>query len=220
MTTEPKFVPNEAVSVTLSDETTAKVKLIDCVGYLIPDIMGNTENGEIRLVQTPWFEKPIPFDEAAAIEKIRTLRAQGKRSMVVVVAEGMTNPDGTPYAETLAKHIQAETGVETKFARFAHIVRGGKPVMKDRTLATAMGVKAVELLVEGKSNLVMCEIDSNIIPMDINFALITDRMYKNRLKDGDLDAFTPEQCGKMRTICHRRTEEIKSLYKIAQDASF
>ena len=92
--------------------------------------------------------------------------------------------------------------------------------MKDRTLATAMGVKAVELLVEGKSNLVMCEIDSNIIPMDINFALITDRMYKNRLKDGDLDAFTPEQHGKMRTICYRRTEELKSLYKIAQDASF
>ena len=140
--------------------------------------------------------------------------------MVVVVAEGMTNPDGTPYAETLAKHIQEETGVETKFARFAHIVRGGKPVMKDRTLATAMGVKAVELLVEGKSNLVMCEIDSNIIPMDINFALITDRMYKNKLKDGDLDAFTPEQLGKMRTICYRRTEEIKALYKLAQDASF
>ena len=162
----------------------------------------------------------VPFDEAAALEKIRTLRDQGKRSMIVVVAEGVTNSDGTPYAETLAKHIEKETGVETKFARFAHIVRGGKPVMKDRTLATAMGVKAVELLVEGKSNLVMCEIDSNIIPMDINFALIIDRMYKNKLKDGDLDAFSPEQCGKMRTICHRRTEELKSLYKIAQDASF
>ena len=92
--------------------------------------------------------------------------------------------------------------------------------MKDRTLATAMGVKAVELLVEGKSNLVMCEIDSNIVPMDINFALITDRMYKNKLKDGDLDAFTPEQLGKMRTICHRRNEELNSLYKIAMDVSF
>ncbi len=162
----------------------------------------------------------VPFDEAAAIEKIRALRADGKRSMIVVVAEGVTNPDGTPYSETLAKRIEAETGVETKFARFAHIVRGGKPVMKDRTLATAMGVKAVELLVEGKSNLVMCEIDSNIVPMDINFALITDRMYKNKLKPGDLDAFTSEEQGKMRTICHRRTEELNSLYKIAMDASF
>ena len=162
----------------------------------------------------------VPFDEAAAIEKIRTLRKEGKRSMIVLVAEGVTNPDGTPYAETLAKRIEEQTGVETKFVRPAHILRGGSPVMKDRTVATAMGVKAVELLLEGRSNLVMCEIDSNIVPMDINFALITDRMYKNKLKDGDLDAFTPEQLGKMRTICHRRTEELNSLYKIALDASF
>ena len=162
----------------------------------------------------------VPFDEAAALEKIRTLRAQGKRSMIVVVAEGVTNPDGTPYSETLAKRIEAETGVETKFVRPAHIVRGGRPVMKDRALATAMGVKAVELLLEGKSNLVMCEIDSNIVPMDINFALIIDRMYKNKLKDGDLDGFTPEELGKMRTICHRRTEELQSLYKVALDVSF
>ncbi len=162
----------------------------------------------------------VPFDEAAAIAKIATLRKEGKRSMIVVVAEGVTNPDGTPYSETLAKRIEEQTGVETKFVRPAHILRGGTPVMKDRTVATAMGVKAVELLLEGKSNLVMCEIDSNIIPMDINFALITDRMYKNKLKDGDLDNFTPEQLGKMRTICHRRTEELNSLYKVALDASF
>ncbi len=162
----------------------------------------------------------VPFDEAAALAKIRMLREQGKRSMIVVVAEGVTNPDGTPYSETLAKRIEKETGVETKFVRPAHILRGGKPEMKDRTLATAMGVKAVELLLAGKSNLVLCEIDSNIVPIDINFALITDRMYKNKLKEGDLDSFTPEELGKMRTICHRRTDELESLYKIALDVSF
>ncbi|MBQ8415903.1 MAG: ATP-dependent 6-phosphofructokinase, partial [Clostridia bacterium] len=69
----------------------------------------------------------VPFDEKAAIEKIAALRRAGKRGMIVVVSEGMFNPDGSPYAETLAKKIQAETGVETKFARFAHIVRGGSP---------------------------------------------------------------------------------------------
>lgn len=67
MTTEPKFIPDEAVEVALSDDTKAKIKLIDCVGYLIPDIIGDTENGEVRLVQTPWFEQPIPFDKAAEI---------------------------------------------------------------------------------------------------------------------------------------------------------
>ncbi len=162
----------------------------------------------------------VPFDEAAAIEKIRTLRKGGKRGMIVVVSEGMFNPDGTPYAETLAKRIQAETGVETKFARFAHIVRGGKPTMRDRTTAAQMGVKAVELLVEGKSNVVMCELESEIMPLDIAFALIADRMYKNKLKPGDLDQFTPEQLEEMKALCAKRTAELQRLYKVATEVSF
>lgn len=162
----------------------------------------------------------VPFDEKAAIEKIAALRRAGKRGMIVVVSEGMFNPDGSPYAETLAKKIQAETGVETKFARFAHIVRGGSPTMKDRTVAAQMAVKAVELLDEGKSDLVMCQIDGKIVPMDINFALITDRMYKNKLKEGDLDAFTAEQIEEMKAICQKRVEEIKELYKVASNVAF
>ena len=162
----------------------------------------------------------IPFDEAAAIEKIRKLRENGKRSMVVVVSEGMFNPDGTPYAETLAERIEEQTGIDTKFARFAHIVRGGKPTMRDRTTAAEMGVKAVELLVEGKSNVVMCELDGLICPVDIAFALIADRMYKNKLKPGDLDKFTPEQLEEMKALSAKRTAELQNLYKVASDVSF
>ncbi len=162
----------------------------------------------------------VPFDEAAAIEKIRALRQSGKRGMIVVVSEGMFNPDGTPYAETLAERIEAQTGVETKFARFAHIVRGGKPTMRDRTTAAEMGVKAVELLVEGKSNVVMCELDGDVQPVDIAFALIADRMYKNKLKDGDLDRFTAEQLEDMKALCAKRVAELQRLYKVASDVSF
>lgn len=162
----------------------------------------------------------VPFDEKAAIEKIRTLRDAGKRSMVVVVSEGMFNADGTPYAETLAKHIKEETGIDTKFARFAHVVRGGRPTMRDRTTATEMAVKAVELLVEGKSNVVMCELDGKVTPVDINWALIADRMYKNKLKPGDLDAFTPDQIEDMKALCQKRVEEIQNLYTVARDVAF
>ncbi|MBQ8311533.1 MAG: ATP-dependent 6-phosphofructokinase [Clostridia bacterium] len=162
----------------------------------------------------------VQFDEAAAIEKIKTLRAAGKRSMIVVVSEGMFNSDGSPYAETLAKRIAEQTGIDTKFARFAHIVRGGSPMARDRATACEMGVKAVELLVEGKSDLVMCEIDGKITPVDINFALIADRMYKNKLKPGDLDAFTPEQLEDMKALCQKRVDEIRNLYKVAQNVAF
>lgn len=162
----------------------------------------------------------VPFDEAATIEHIKKLRDEGKRGMIVVVSEGMFNPDGSPYAETLYAHIKEQTGMDCKFARFAHIVRGGKPTMKDRTFAAEVAVKAVELLVEGKSDLVMCEEDGKVVPMDINFALIADRMYKNKLKPGDLDAFTPEQLEDMRALCKKREEEIANLYRMAQSVAF
>ena len=162
----------------------------------------------------------IPFDEAAAIAHIKALRDSGKRGMTVVVSEGMFNPDGTPYSETLAARIAEQTGIDTKFMRLAHVVRGGRPTMKDRTTAAEMAVKAVELLVEGKSNLVMCELDGEIKPMDIAFALIADRMYKNKLKPGDLDKFTPEQVEAMKALTAKRVAEMQRLNKIANDVSF
>ena len=88
---------------------------------------------------------------------------------------------------------------------------------RDRSTASEMSVKAVELLVEGKSNLVMCEIDGKITTMDINFALISDRMYKNKLKDGDLDKYSAEEIAEMEAICKKRRDEIEELYKIAND---
>ncbi len=65
MTTEPKFVPEQAISLTVDGGIGLKVKMIDCVGYMIPDAMGTEENGEARMVSTPWREEPMPFAEAA-----------------------------------------------------------------------------------------------------------------------------------------------------------
>ena len=87
--------------------------------------------------------------------------------------------------------------------------------MRDRLAATEMGVKAVELLLEGKSNLIVGEMGGKVDSIDINFALITDRMYKNKLKDGDLDAFSPEQIEEMKRICKARADYVKELYEIS-----
>ena len=162
----------------------------------------------------------VPFDEEAAIKKIAHLRDMGKRGMIVVVSEGVMNPDGTRFAEGFAKKIEAETGVETKFARFSHVVRGGRPTMRDRATAAHMAVKAVELLAEGKGDVVMCELDGFVRPVDIHFALIADRMYKNKLEEGDLDSFTPEQIEGMKLLCQKRREEIENLYKVAGHVGF
>ena len=80
-----------------------------------------------------------------------------------------------------------------------------------------MGVLAVELLLKGVSNVVICEVDGAIKPVEINFALILDRMYKGKLKDGDLDMFTATQIEEMRLICQKRSFNIQNLYNISRD---
>ena len=60
-TVEPKFIPREAVPVTLGEDLKVQVRLIDCVGFLVKDAVGNMEDGKERMVKTPWFAKAIPF---------------------------------------------------------------------------------------------------------------------------------------------------------------
>ncbi len=155
--------------------------------------------------------KEIPHDEEAIIKRIADLRAAGKRSFIIVVSEGLGN-----YGETLAPKIEAETGVETRFARFAHVVRGGVPTVADRVMATQMGAKAVELLLAGKSNLVVCKRNGKIVSEEIKYALTVDRMFKGKLKDGDLDGFTDEQIESMKELSTLRTKEIKRLYDLVE----
>lgn len=67
MTTEPKFVPDKAVNVKLGDATNMRVKLADCVGYVVPEALGMLEDGHSRMVLTPWSDEPMPFEVAAEI---------------------------------------------------------------------------------------------------------------------------------------------------------
>lgn len=67
MTTEPKFIPNEAVEIAPGDNASMRVRMIDCVGYIVDESLGYQEDGEARMVNTPWFEHPIPFNDAAEL---------------------------------------------------------------------------------------------------------------------------------------------------------
>lgn len=67
MTTQPKFVPSEAAKITLSGSVELSVRLVDCVGYLVDGVNGHLENGESRMVKTPWYSEAIPFERAAEI---------------------------------------------------------------------------------------------------------------------------------------------------------
>ena len=67
MTTEPKFVPEEAVHINIDESAGFDLRMIDCVGYIVPDALGHYEDGEPRMVMTPWSETAMPFEKAAEL---------------------------------------------------------------------------------------------------------------------------------------------------------
>ncbi len=83
MTTEPKFVPNEAATIKLSEDCKVKVRLIDCVGFMVEGATGHVENDKERMVKTPWFTKEIPFTKAAEIGTTKVITEHSTIGLVV-----------------------------------------------------------------------------------------------------------------------------------------
>ena len=83
MTTEPKFVPNEAVEIALSENSRLNVRLIDCVGYLVDGALGSMEDDHPRMVRTPWSDVEIPFDQAAEIGTRKVIRDHSTIGLVI-----------------------------------------------------------------------------------------------------------------------------------------
>lgn len=152
----------------------------------------------------------MPFDKEALYAKMKKLRAQGQQSFIVIVAEGM----GSEFSESLVKEIEENTGIETRFVRPAHIVRGGTPTLRDRSLASVMGDKAVDVLLQGLSDVVICSRNDKIVVTDIKWALIVDRMFKDKLKAGDLDNFSADEIEEMKALCAERRAYFEDMYDI------
>ena len=189
-------------------ESHARASVIEVMGRGAGDIALNTgiASGATAVI-IPEF---MPFDEQALFEKVEKSRALGKRNFIIVVSEGV----GSDYAPGLTERLEAVTGVEARFARFAHIVRGGNPTLRDRVMSSQMGVFAVDELLRGNSDIVICERHGKIVATDIRYALILDRMYKNKLKDGDLEGFTEHQLEKMRAHVEEKRAKMKELYEM------
>lgn len=128
MTTEPKFVPNEAVEILLDDNAKMRVRLVDCVGYLVEGAMGHLEENHPRMVTTPWFEKPIPFEEAAEIGTKKVIQDHSTIGIVITT-------DGTITEIPRENYIKAEERVieELKALQkpFVIVLNTAKPYSPD-----------------------------------------------------------------------------------------
>ena len=193
-------------------ESHARCNVIEVMGRGAGDIALVTAIGAgATAVVIPEFD----FDEEPLFAKIKNSKKLGKRNFIIIVSEGM----GKEYAPALANNIQQRTGVETKFARFAHIVRGGTPTLRDRILATHMGTFAVDKLLEGKSNIVICENDGEIVYKEISYALDLDAMCKNKIDEIDFSKYDDATIKMMQAECEQRRKRMSELYKLESRVS-
>ena len=109
-------------------------------------------------------ESKLDF-EKDVIEKIREGRYNNKNHFIIIVAEGVGDTMG------IADRLYKETGIETRVTTLGHVQRGGRPTARDRAMASRMGHYAVELLLKGATNRVVCYRESKITDLDINEAL-------------------------------------------------
>lgn len=105
-TTEPKFLPKEAFELNLSEDVQLKIRLIDCVGYMIDGAVGHMENEEPRMVKTPWSEEKIPFVEAAEIGTRKVMQEHSTIGIVVTCDGSFSELPRESYIEAEARTIQ------------------------------------------------------------------------------------------------------------------
>ena len=111
MTTEPKFIPNEAVEMTLGDNVKFKTRMVDCVGYLVKNALGYMEDNLPRMVNTPWFEEQIPFEEAAEIGTKKVIDEHSTIGILVTTdgnVTGIARDDYIEAEERVVKELKAQ----------------------------------------------------------------------------------------------------------------
>ena len=139
MTTEPKFIPEEAIPIVLENNAQMRVRMIDCVGYLIPEAMGTVENGQARMVRTPWSAEPMPFAEAAEMGTHKVITEHATIGMLVTT-------DGSLGEISRDAYVEAEERVVEELKQmgkpFAVILNSAAPASEQaRTLAIELEEK-------------------------------------------------------------------------------
>jgi stage IV sporulation protein A len=110
MTTEPKFVPNEAIEITLDNKIKLKTRLVDCVGYLINNALGTMEGDVPRMVKTPWSDEPMPFEVAAEIGTKKVIEEHSTIGVLVTTDGSVTGIPREDYLlaeERVASELKA-----------------------------------------------------------------------------------------------------------------
>ncbi len=131
MTAEPKFIPDEAVDVFFGDGVSVRMRMIDCVGYLIPGALGMTEDGDVRMVKTPWSEEAIPFEQAAEEGTARVMKEHSTVGMLVTCDGSFGDIPRESYVEAEARIAKEMKEIGKPFALILNSKYPNSPEAED-----------------------------------------------------------------------------------------
>lgn len=139
MTAEPKFIPNEAVEISLDNGAKMRIRMVDSVGYTVRGALGQEENGAPRLVNTPWSEKPLPFPEAAELGTRKVIKEHATLAMLVTADGSFGEIPREDYVDA-EERIAAE--LKSSSVPFAVILNSATPESEEtRRLAYSLEEK-------------------------------------------------------------------------------
>lgn len=136
-TVEPKFIPKDAAAVSFGSDRKVKVRLIDCVGFMVNDAAGNVQEGKERMVKTPWFEKEIPFHQAAEIGTRKVIEDHSTIGLVITCDGSFGDIPRENFLDGEEKTIRE---LQKRGKPFLVLVNSQKPY-KEETLAIAKGIE-------------------------------------------------------------------------------
>lgn len=142
MTTEPKFVPEQAVTVHVDDSATFSVRLIDCVGYIVPSALGYIENDMPRMVMTPWYDEPIPFNMAAEIGTKKVITEHSTIGLLITTDGSISDIPRAEYEEAEERVVKELQEIQKPFIVLLNCVNpaSGESVSMAENLQKRYGV--------------------------------------------------------------------------------
>ncbi|MCI9508800.1 MAG: stage IV sporulation protein A [Angelakisella sp.] len=145
MTTEPKFIPEEAVKISVDQTASFQVRLIDCVGYIVPSALGYIENEQPRMVMTPWFDREIPFNMAAEIGTKKVITEHSTIGLVVTTDGSISDIPRGEYEEAEGRVIGELTEIGKPFVILLNCVQPKSPRSRElrQTMEEKYGVPVV-----------------------------------------------------------------------------
>src|SRR5690625_2632867 len=156
MTTEPKFVPNQAVTVNVEEGLDVNIRLVDCVGYAVEGAKGFEDENGPRMIHTPWYEEPIPFHDAAEIGTRKVIQEHSSIGVVITT-------DGTIGEISRNEYVEAEEQIVDELKEdgktFIMIVNSDRPMGQETELLRQELAEKYDIPVISMSNETMTEHD-------------------------------------------------------------